>query len=262
MKSYTVRITPNANMVKRIPHAGSVVVCLSGAWQSYRIHWTKPQPGGIGLNNEDRTLQSEQLVNGEAYVAPEGNFREFYITTGPGLSSPVEDIELRVIDAALPVVVLNSRRFDGFRTHTMAQQALSLTHPITQTIYTTSAQENDPAFGEIRLTSRGQTIPRGWIAGGFWASTPVIVRAYANLDASSVNEWAEIARWFADSADGKGKFSASFEQGARTVFNGTGTYTYNGPGLVAWPARGLQLTIETVSADATGYLWLASRTAL
>lgn len=251
MKSTPIRIVPAANLARNVSASGTVVVCIAGAFPGYRLHWAIPERGPLASAAES-PLTSEQLVNGQAYVCPAGSFTQFWITTPTAIANANESLELRVIDQALPVVVLNPHRFSGFKYHVHSENTIALTHPGSAVAYQGNVQPL-PAFQQ---GYQAEVNPRGFIVGGASAATPFQIEMYSALDAGAAF-YSELVRWFVDTADPSGRYSCSFENGGRNgVFAASGT-----AGLVPWPARGLKMVVRTTTLTLSDFYYsLASRT--
>ncbi len=245
MKSKSIRIIPTVSMVRQVRTAGSVVVCKSGGWPGYRIHWQPPQPGA------DNSETSEPLVNGEAYVCPTGSFRDFWITTESVIAHAVtpQHIDLRVIDVAAPVVVLNPRKFDGARSEVVWTQNIALlAHPGTATPYSQNLQPTTSDLYNQANGGVGCAIPRGFIVGGISAAVGYIARLWGRADASDTY-WYLIQQFTVATADAAGRYSCAFDTSGDL-----------GPLLLGWPPYGLRLTIQTSGVNVTDcQILLASR---
>lgn len=227
-------IVPPASLVAEVRSGGSVVVCRSGAIAGARVHFTAPT--GQGFTGE----HSEPLVNGQAYLAPVDRFDRFWVTWASPLPTSPESLELLVIDCAQPVVVLNTTKAGGFRSHAVGGATIAeIQGPAATTLYTDAA----PGQGLFLDSTLSVSVPRGFIGGGIVADEAIKVTIFARLAPSTSTFWCQLAQWECDQADELGKFSASFEFGGQTKFRTTSTFIRSGATLLPWPAFGLRLDV-------------------
>jgi len=246
------RISPTINLVKEFAGSVSAVKVISGAYPGARIHWSAP------TDQEFVGEDSELLVNGECYLAPNGHAERFWITWGTTTPINRADIFLRAYNCASPVIVLNSNPNKGGEAHLVKNAALSLVEVVTGEITLYTDQRGD----DTGLDDEDFTIPlcRGYIGGYLTlagaAAQAVTVTAWARVDPLLNTYWSEIARWELTAQDRTGtRYSCSLEEGGTSTYRTTATYVRNGPLLLPWPAFGLKLTIQAITGDFTDLKW-------
>jgi len=234
------QITPAASLVKEYKGSMSVLKCVSGAYPGLRVHWEEPTAQPYTGEN------SEQLVNGEAFIAPGGHVDSFWITSGAYKPTVAADVVFWTLDCASPVVVLNSNPQPGAAAHVLKSENLGLVEVATGLL--TPYTDAQPSGTGLDGTTMSVPISRRYVGGALRATSAaggtLNVALWARVRPNA-DEWAEFARWDLTQQDLSATYySCMFEVGGRSNFSATGTNIRNGPLLLPWPPFGLKLTVQ------------------
>ena len=247
------RLAPTAGGVKEFKGKVACVTVRNGALTGARIHWSAPSMQSfVGYD-------SEQLVDGETYLAPGDEPAEgFWITFPSTTALAPADLELTALDCVTPVVVLNARNRGSAKIH-VVQQGTDALIEVADGLITAYRDEIPSAVG-FESTQNTAYASRGFIGGSFVGTGPAAqnlqIVAWQRVKPDSNDYWAELARWELGVRDaGATKYSCVFEVGAQSTWRSTATYIRDGYRLIPWPAYGLMLTFQSTVGDFTDCAW-------
>lgn len=235
------KIVPTAGMVKEFNGSVSMVKCISGTYPGARIHWEAPTAQNyVGQN-------SELLVNGACYVAPNGKSDRFWITSPNPTPTAPQDIELQCYNCVTPVVVLNPSPRAGFQTHLVYSAHSALLEVATGEVEL--YKDARPVGSEMDLTTSNVALGRAYIGGAISAAgaggQDLVATLWQRVKPTSETWWAELARFRMNAVDRAGRYSCCFEVGGMSMFSASAGSFGSGPVLLPWPAHGLKLTIQS-----------------
>jgi hypothetical protein len=229
---------------------GSVVVCKDGAWPGMRIHFRSPTSQGFTGES------SHYVIDGETYIAPDGQFEEFWITTETVGTTP-KLLELMVVDCATPVVQLGRSGAGGWTSHRVGGGTIAEVEQ-TAGLVTLYADGALGGTGSPARLDASNSWSRGYIGGGCTGVTADSYRVtfWQHLDHAGT-VLAEMLRFDVAVADAGGtNKSCSFEHGGRTAYHAAGSGIRGTGPLIPWPLYGLTVKIEALVSDTTDFTWM------